>query len=96
MLYHINSFRRAVYSLPHSYESLSTSTTLALQNVFQNLQTSPKEVTTKDLTVAFGWTSTEAYLQQDVQEMMRVLIDKVVNDDDMNMMMMIMMTMMLI
>ena len=77
MLYHINSFRRAVYSLPHSCESLSTSTTLALQNVFKLLQTSSKEVTTKDLTVAFGWTSTEAYLQQDVQEMMRVLIDKV-------------------
>ena len=76
MLYHVNSFRCAVYKLPHEDENLATSTTLALQTVFRNLQTSSHEVTTKDLTVAFGWTSAEAFLQQDVQEMMRVLIDK--------------------
>ncbi len=76
MLYHVNSFRCAVYKLPHKDENLATSTTLALQTVFRNLQTSSQEVTTKDLTVAFGWTSAEAFLQQDVQEMMRVLIDK--------------------
>jgi hypothetical protein len=76
MLFHINSFRRAVYRLPHEGENISTSTTLALQSVFKNLQQSNKEVTTKDLTVAFGWTSAEAFLQQDVQEMMRVLVDK--------------------
>lgn len=76
MLYHVNSFRCAVYKLPHEDENLSTSTTLALQTVFRNLQTSDHEVTTKELTVAFGWTSAEAFLQQDVQEMMRVLIDK--------------------
>ena len=77
MLYHINSFRRAVYSLPHSNELLSTSTTLALQKVFHNLQTSSKEVTAKDLTVALGWTSAKENLQQDVHEMMHELIDKV-------------------
>lgn len=76
MLFHINGFRRAVYKLPHEDESIDSSTTLALQNVFRNLQTSDREVTTKELTVAFGWTSAEAFLQQDVQEMMRVLVDK--------------------
>lgn len=76
MLYHINGFRRAVYKLPHEGEAITSSTTLALQNVFRNLQTSDREVTTKELTVAFGWTSAEAFLQQDVQEMMRVLVDK--------------------
>ncbi|KAJ1434059.1 hypothetical protein B484DRAFT_326390, partial [Ochromonadaceae sp. CCMP2298] len=76
MLFHVNQFRRAVYSLPFDSETLATSTTLALQNVFQDLQLSAKEVSTKELTVAFGWTTAEAFLQQDVQEMMRVLIDK--------------------
>ena len=76
MLYHINSFRCAVYKLPHIDENITTSTTLALQNVFRNLQTGNKEVTTKELTIAFGWTSAEAFLQQDVQEMMRILVDK--------------------
>lgn len=51
MLYHINSFRCAVYKLPHDSEALHTSTTLALQNIFKNLQLSNKEVTTKELTI---------------------------------------------
>lgn len=76
MLYHINSFRKAVYKLPANDEELRSSTTLALQSVFRNLQHSNREVTTKDLTAAFGWTSAEAFMQQDVQEMMRILIDK--------------------
>ena len=76
MLFHINSFRAAVYNLPHEGEVFEKSTTLALQSVFKNLQCSSKEVSTKDLTVAFGWTNAEAFMQQDVQEMMRVLIDK--------------------
>lgn len=76
MLYHINSFRKAVYEIPFQEEELKGSTTLALQNVFKNLQYSSREVSTKDLTLAFGWTSQEAFMQQDVQEMMRVLLDK--------------------
>jgi ubiquitin carboxyl-terminal hydrolase 7 len=66
--------------------------TLALQSVFYSLQTQNEvrfsacaslndhtcvqEVSTQDLTRAFGWASYEAFLQQDVQEMMRVLLDK--------------------
>jgi ubiquitin C-terminal hydrolase len=76
MLFHLNSFRHAVYQIPYEKEEFKSSTTLALQNVFNNLQTSKHEVTTKELTTAFGWTSLEAFMQQDVQEMMRVLIDK--------------------
>lgn len=76
MLFHINSFRQAVYQLPHAEEDFKSSTTLALQSVFKQLQFSKREVSTKVLTVAFGWTSAEAFMQQDVQEMMRVLLDK--------------------
>ena len=76
MLYNVNAFRKSVYSLPHEGEVFESSTTLALQSVFRNLQCSKDPVTTKDLTRAFGWTSQEAFMQQDVQEMMRVLLDK--------------------
>jgi ubiquitin carboxyl-terminal hydrolase 7 len=76
MLYHISAFRKAVYILPHDNENLETSTTLALQNIFKNLQCGNTAVTTKDLTKSFGWSGTDTYLQQDVQEMMRVLLEK--------------------
>jgi ubiquitin carboxyl-terminal hydrolase 7 len=75
MLYHISAFRKAVYMLPHDNELLDTSTTLALQNIFRNLQSRNRYVSTSDLTRSFGWTTTDAHLQQDVQEMMRVLLD---------------------
>ena len=76
MLYNVNLFRKNVYLLPHEVEVFENSTTLALQSVFRNLQCGKDYVTTKDLTRAFGWTSQEAFMQQDVQEMMRVLLDK--------------------
>ena len=77
MLFHINAFREAVYKVPpNEGETLHTSTVLALQNVFHKLQIDHDQVTTKDLTRAFGWNSLDSFLQQDVQEMMRVLLDK--------------------
>lgn len=77
MLYHINSFRKAVYLLPHEgEEGLTSSITLSLQNVFYQLQTAAQEVNTRDLLSAFGWSSAQAFMQQDIQEMMRVLLDK--------------------
>ena len=78
MLFHITEFRKCVYLLPVPEASVSveSSTTLALQSVFHSLQTKDCEVSTRDLTRAFGWTSSDAFMQQDVQEMMRVLLDK--------------------
>lgn len=78
MLYHINDFQRAVFEIPvNEDDTVTSSTTLALQSVFYNLKcTEAREVSTKDLTKAFGWNSLDAFMQQDVQEMMRVLLDK--------------------
>lgn len=76
MLYHVNQFRQSVYRMPCT-ELGSTSTPLALQGVFRELQTSEKSVSTDTLLKAFGWTSQDAFMQQDVQEMMRVLLDKI-------------------
>ena len=49
---------------------------LAMQRIFVQLQTTPKAVSTKVLTKAFGWDRAEAFEQQDVQELNRVLCDK--------------------
>ena len=76
MLYHITAFRRAVYSLPVDGEEYQTSMTLAMQHLFRNLQCSQCAATTEHLTRSFGWSTAEAFTQQDVQEMMRVLLDK--------------------
>ena len=75
MLYHINKFRRSVYRMPYAEDQVNA-TPLALQGVFREMQTSNKEVNTLNLLKAFGWTSQDAFMQQDVQEMMRVLLDK--------------------
>ena len=87
MLFYINKFRKAVYDMPlplvspssgnsNNDQQQESSTTLALQSVFKNLQLSDSAVSTEELTHAFGWTSAQAFLQQDVQEMLRVLLDK--------------------
>lgn len=47
-----------------------------LQRVFVQLQTSKAQaVDTKDLTGSFGWTQADAFMQHDVQELLRVLFD---------------------
>ena len=78
MLYHINAFRQAVYETPLLEGDLlpSDSTMLALQSTFHQLQTSHHTVSTSRLTNAFGWNRSDTFEQQDVQEMLRVLLDK--------------------
>lgn len=76
MLFHVNAFRQAVFQTPFENENLSNSTMLALQSTFYQLQTSNIAVSTNRLTKAFGWNRQEIFEQQDVQEMLRVLLDK--------------------
>lgn len=54
----------------------SPSIPLALQSLFYKLQYSDNSVATKDLTKSFGWDSYDAFLQHDVQELNRVLCEK--------------------
>ena len=48
----------------------------ALQRLFYLLQSSHSAVATNDLTHSFGWDSKQIFEQQDVQELSRVLMDK--------------------
>jgi ubiquitin C-terminal hydrolase len=49
---------------------------LALQSVFLRMETSAEPVNCTDLIRAFGWDSVDAFTQHDVQELARILCDK--------------------
>ena len=65
-----------MYEIPTEEEHPTQSVALALQRVFYHLQTSDQPVGTTELTKSFGWTSLDSFLQHDVQEFSRVLLDK--------------------
>lgn len=54
----------------------SLSLPLALQSLFYKLQYSDTSVATKELTASFGWDPYESFLQHDVHEFNRILIQK--------------------
>lgn len=83
-LYHLPAFKALVYSLSDAGAEAPTSTHTppgptvvhALQCLFWRLEESPRAVETLELTRAFGWTSADAFVQHDVQELLRVLFDR--------------------
>ncbi|CAJ0914081.1 unnamed protein product, partial [Mesorhabditis belari] len=70
-----NQLRKAVYEMPTEEDDSESSVALAMQRVFYDLQYSDKPVGTKKLTKSFGWDSLDSFLQHDVQELCRVLLD---------------------
>lgn len=83
--FHLGKFREIVYAMRddqiHKSGSESPSGTrmslpLALQSVFLRLETSDHAVNTIELTRSFGWDSMDAFTQHDVQELARILCDK--------------------
>ena len=54
----------------------SGSIPLALQSLFYKLQYSDSSVATKELTKSFGWDTYDSFTQHDVQELNRVLSEK--------------------
>ncbi|XP_031479052.1 ubiquitin C-terminal hydrolase 12-like isoform X2 [Nymphaea colorata] len=76
-LYHIRYFRKAVYHMPTTENDMpSGSIPLALQSLFYKLQYSDNSVATKELTKSFGWDTYDSFMQHDVQELNRVLCEK--------------------
>ncbi|KAF1945532.1 cysteine proteinase [Clathrospora elynae] len=75
-LFFTHAFRQAVYQIPTAEEADRSNSAYALQRLFYQLQTSPGAVGTTDLTQSFGWDSKQIFEQQDVQELSRVLMDK--------------------
>nr|XP_043631310.1 ubiquitin C-terminal hydrolase 12-like [Erigeron canadensis] len=76
-LYHIPYFRKAVYHMPTTENDMpSGSIPLALQRLFYKLQYHETSVATKELTKSFGWDTYDSFMQHDVQELNRVLCEK--------------------
>ncbi|XP_055315105.1 ubiquitin carboxyl-terminal hydrolase 47 isoform X3 [Sitodiplosis mosellana] len=75
-LYMTPEFRNALYNWEHDGSDAAKNIPYQLQRLFVNLQTSTKmSVETTDLTRSFGWDSTEAWQQHDIQELCRVMFD---------------------
>ncbi|XP_017893324.1 ubiquitin carboxyl-terminal hydrolase 47 isoform X2 [Ceratina calcarata] len=78
-LYMTPEFRNALYNWEYvegSEKDEANSIPYQLQKLFLNLQTSTKAaVKTTALTQSFGWDSTEAWQQHDIQELCRVMFD---------------------
>lgn len=72
-------FRRLVYQIPTNNDSPNNSVPLALQKAFYQLQVSEEPLDTLELTRSFGWDSGDAFTQHDVQELNRILMDKLEN-----------------
>ncbi|KAG8055246.1 hypothetical protein GUJ93_ZPchr0001g30571, partial [Zizania palustris] len=67
----------AVYRMPTTEnDTPSGNILLALQSLFCKLQHGDNSVSTKELTKSFGWDSVDSFLQHDVQELNRVLCEK--------------------
>lgn len=76
-LFFTNKLRKAVYMMPTETDDSMKSVSLALQRVFYELQYNEKPVGTKKLTKSFGWETLDSFMQHDVQELCRVLLDNV-------------------
>ncbi|KAL9081920.1 MAG: hypothetical protein Q9159_006904 [Coniocarpon cinnabarinum] len=76
-LYFTNTFRKAIYQIPTENETdARDNSAYALQRLYYQLQSSDNAVSTAELTASFGWESRQIFEQQDVQELSRILMDK--------------------
>ncbi|KAI3387144.1 hypothetical protein SNEBB_003657 [Seison nebaliae] len=75
-LFNINSLRQSIYRLPTHVEETEKSVIYAIQRLFFDLEHSTEAVDTKRLTSSFGWETMDSLLQHDVQELSRILMDK--------------------
>lgn len=82
------NFRDKVYQIPtedeikfdlasyRDYKSQPKSVPLSLQRIFYKLQTANQAIDSLELTQSFGWTTADAFEQHDVQELNRILMDR--------------------
>ncbi|KAI9707767.1 MAG: hypothetical protein M1836_000729 [Candelina mexicana] len=75
-LYFTNAFRKAVYQIPTEHEAERTNSAYTLQRLFYLLQTNGSAVSTQELTASFGWETKHIFEQQDVQELSRILMER--------------------
>ena len=75
-LYHCPAFRLLIYRMDtNSDKADKDNIPLNLQVLFARMQIGKSACSTKSLTKSFGWGDTETFMQHDVQEFCRVLLD---------------------
>ena len=67
---------QAVYQIPTEHEAEKINSAWALQRLFYQLQSSESAVSTQELTQSFGWETKHIFEQQDVQELSRILMER--------------------
>lgn len=75
-LYFTNTFRKAIFQIPTTVDSEKSQSAWALQRLFHTLQTSDQAASTNELTHAFSWKAEHIFKQQDVQELSRILMER--------------------
>lgn len=65
-----------MYQIPTDQESDRAKSAWALQRLFYLLQTNEDTISTRELTSSFGWETKHIFEQQDVQELSRVLMER--------------------
>ncbi|KAI9834557.1 MAG: hypothetical protein M1819_002933 [Sarea resinae] len=75
-LYFTNAFRKAIYQIPTEHEASRANSAYALQRLFYQIQTQDHAVSTQELTASFGWETRHIFEQQDVQELSRILMER--------------------
>ena len=67
---------QAIYQIPTEHEAERRNSAWALQRLFYILQTDKDAVSTQELTFSFGWETKQIFEQQDVQELSRILMER--------------------
>lgn len=77
-LFHTHNLRKAVYAIDTNRDKSGDGVALEMQRLFFELETlkNGSAVDTASLTKAFGWNDNQVFIQQDVQELLRTLLDK--------------------
>lgn len=65
-----------MYQIPTEHVNEKSNSAWTLQRLFYLLQTSEEAVSTQELTASFGWETKHSFEQQDVQELSRILMER--------------------
>ncbi|GMM36897.1 ubiquitin-specific protease [Saccharomycopsis crataegensis] len=75
--YFTRVFRKSVLQIPVDPENNQPNTfPVAIQRLFYNLEFSEDAADTSELTQSFGWDAADSFTQHDVQELNRILMDR--------------------
>lgn len=76
-LFHIPAFRSLIYNMEPKTQNKKDDENICLnlQRLFGEMQLSDSPCSTKSLTKSFGWNDSDIFIQHDVQEFCRVLLD---------------------